>query len=54
MLNSGMCNVGKYSKAKLFCSWTNPGFMTFIVLVLKPAANDNHNTDFIPSVISTH
>ena len=44
MLNSEMCNVSRYSKAILFCSWTNLGFMSLTVLYLGTIQIDSQNT----------
>ena len=48
MLNSEMCSVRRYSKAILFCSWTNPGFMSLMVLYLETMQIDSHNTGPFP------
>ena len=44
MLNSEMCSVWRYSKAILFYSWTNPGFMSLTVLCLRTMQIDSQNT----------
>ena len=48
MLNSEMCNVRRYSKAILFCSWTNSGFMSSTVLYLGTMQLDSWNTGPFP------
>ena len=48
MLNSEMCSVRKYSKAILFCSWTNPRFMSLTVLYLGTMQIDSQNTGQFP------
>ena len=43
MLNSEMCSVRRYSKAILFCSWTNLRFMSLTVLYLGTMQIDSQN-----------
>ena len=48
MLNSEMCSVRRYSKAILFCSWTNPGFMSLTVLYLGTMQIDSQDIGPFP------
>ena len=43
-----MCSVLRYSKAMLFRSWTNPGFMSLTVLYLRTFQIDSQNTGPFP------
>ena len=53
MLNSEMCSVMRYFKAMLFCSRTNPGFMSLTVLHLGTMQIDSHNTGHFLVLFST-
>ena len=53
MLNSEMCSVKRYSKAILFCSWINSGFMSLTILYLGTMQIDIQNTSPFPMLFST-
>ena len=48
MLNSEMCSVRRYSKAILFCSWTNQEFMSLTILYLGTMQINSKNTGLFP------
>ena len=48
MLNSEMCSVRRYSKAILFCSLTNPRFMSLTALYLGTMQIDNQTIGPFP------